>query len=157
MPTVAQTTDRAETMSDEPKLQINDRYGRTLEAGFVARVVAAAAAFVGSEDMEVSLLLTDEQEIAAIHDRFMGDSSGTDVISFPMDEGVDMVVSVERAERESTVRGHAFEAELALYIVHGILHVSGYDDTTDDARVNMREAERKVLAALDLQLPPVDG
>ena len=144
-------------MCDEPKLQINDRYGRTLQAGFIARVVAAAVAFVGSEDMEVSLLLTDEQGIAAIHDRFMGDSSGTDVISFPMDEGVDMVVSVERAERESMLRGHAFEAELALYIVHGILHVSGYDDTTDSARVSMRQAERKVLDTLGLQVTPVDG
>ena len=144
-------------MSDESKLQINDRYGRTLADGFVASVVAAAVAFVGREEMQVSLLLTDEQEIAAIHDRFMGDSSGTDVISFPMDEGVDMVVSVERAERESATLGHAFEAELALYIVHGILHVSGYDDTTDAARVRMREAEREVLATLGLRVAPVDG
>ena len=144
-------------MRDEPKLLINDRYGRVLEEGFVGRVVAATLEFVGREDMEVSLLLTDEQEIASVHDRFMGDSSGTDVISFAMDEGVDMVVSVERAERESTTRGHAFEAELALYIVHGILHVSGYDDTTNHARVRMREAEREVLATLDLQVTPVDG
>ena len=144
-------------MRDESKLQINDRYGRTLADGFVARVVAAAVAFVGREDMQVSLLLTDEQEIATIHERFLGDSSGTDVISFPMEEGVDMVVSVERAERESLARGHAFEAELALYIVHGILHVSGYDDTTDHARVRMREAERTVLATLGLQVAPVDG
>lgn len=143
-------------MGDEPKLQINDRSGRTLADGFVARVVAATAAFVGREDIEVSILLTDEREIAAIHDQFMGDSSATDVISFPMDEGVDMVVSVERAARESAARGHAFEAELALYIVHGILHVSGYDDTTDEARVRMREAERTVLATLGLRVAPVD-
>ena len=144
-------------MTDEPKLQVRDNYGRELEVGFVARVVDAATAFVGREDMEVSLLLTDETEISSIHDRFMGDSSGTDVISFPMDEGVDMVVSVERAERESATLGHAFEAELALYIVHGILHVSGYDDTTDAARVRMREAEREVLATLGLRVAPVDG
>ena len=143
-------------MSDESKLQINDRYGRTLADGFVASVVTAAVAFVGREEMQVSMLLTDEQEIAAIHDRFLGVSSGTDVISFPMDDGVDMVISVERAERESAARGHAFEAELALYIVHGILHVSGYDDTTDDARVRMREAERAVLVTLGLQVAPVD-
>ena len=144
-------------MSGETKLSINDRYGRSLADGFVAGVVAATATFVGREEMEVSLLLTDEREIAAIHDRFMGDSSATDVISFPMDDGVDMAISVERAERESAARGHAFEAELALYIVHGMLHVSGYDDTTEAARVRMREAERTVLAKLGLQVAPVDG
>ena len=103
-----------------------------------------------------TLLLTDEEGVASIHDQFMGDPTGTDVISFPMDGGVDMVVSVERAERESAARGHAFEAELALYITHGILHVCGFDDTTEDARVRMRDAEREVLDALGLRVTPVD-
>jgi probable rRNA maturation factor len=139
-----------------PKLEINDHYGRALEPGFVAGVVAAALSFAGRQDCEVSLLLTDEAEIASVHDQFMGDPTGTDVISFPSDEGVDMVVSVERAERESTARGHAFQAELALYIVHGILHVCGFDDTTDVARVRMRDAERSVLDSLGLRVAPVD-
>ena len=144
-------------MTEESKLQINDSYGRTLADGFVECVVATTAAFVGRADMEVSLLLTDEAEISSIHDRFMGDSSGTDVISFPMDEGVDMVVSVERAERESATLGHAFEAELALYIVHGILHVSGFDDHTVGDRATMRDAERDVLESLGLRVPSVDS
>lgn len=139
-----------------PSLEINDHYGRALDPDFVPRVVAAALAFTGREDCEVSLLLTDEAEIASVHGRFMGDPTATDVISFPMEEGVDMVVSVERAERESAARGHAFEAELALYIVHGILHVGGFDDTTDAARSRMREAERSVLASLGLRVAPVD-
>ena len=143
-------------MTTEPKLKVNDRYGRVLEPGFLSRVVAATLSFAGCEGLEVSLLLTDEEEVASIHDQFMGDPTGTDVISFPMDGGVDMVVSVERAERESAARGHAFEAELALYITHGILHVCGFDDTTEDARARMRDAERQVLDALGLRVTSVD-
>ena len=77
--------------------------------------------------------------------------------TFPLDDGVDMIVSAERAKNESGARGHAFEAELALYIVHGILHVSGFDDHTVGDRATMRDAERDVLERLGLRVPSVDS
>lgn len=142
--------------SETPRLEVTDRFGCPLPANFVREVVAATIEFADRPELEVSILLTDEAEIAAVHEEFMDDPTPTDVISFPLDEGVDMVVSVERAQREARDRGHAFEAELALYIVHGILHVCGFDDIDAAARAAMREAEQKVLAQLGLRVSPVD-
>ena len=73
-----------------------------------------------------------------------------------MDDGVDVVVSVERARREANTRGHTIKAELALYLVHGLLHACGYDDVDDADRVRMRNAEQEVLQLLDLQVAPPD-
>ena len=140
-----------------PNLEINDGYGEPTPAAFLDRVVAAVLNHVERPEMPVSLLLTDDAGIASLHERFLGDASPTDVISFPMDEGVDVVVSVECAKRESTRHGHAFEAEIALYIVHGILHACEYDDIAAEDRARMRGAEREILASLGLNASSVDG
>lgn len=57
----------------------------------------------------------------------------------------EIVVSVETAAREAGVHGWSPEAELLLYVVHGLLHLCGYDDLTDDARPLMRSREREML------------
>jgi probable rRNA maturation factor len=137
-------------------LEVTDRFVPATPRRLVERVVGAVLAFVGRPAMPVSLLLTDEAEIAAIHDEFMGDPSATDVISFPLDDGVDVVVSVERAHREAAARGHLVDAELALYIVHGVLHACGYDDIEPGDRQAMRAAECAVLEGLGYRIAPVD-
>ncbi len=142
--------------TDPIGIEVNDRHGMSLPPRFIERVVCAARDRVRRRDLAVSLLLTGDEEIAGLHDRFMGDPSATDVISFPMDDGVDLAVNVERAERVADRCGHAVEAELALYIIHGILHVCGYDDIALEDRERMRAAEREVLATLGLHVSPVD-
>jgi len=142
---------------DSSQLDINDQFVPTTDRQFVARVVQAALAHAGQSGMSVSLLLTDEAEIGRIHGEFLGDDSATDVISFEIDGGVDVVVSVERARQQAESRGHSHEAELALYITHGILHACGYDDVEASDREAMRVAERAVLADLGLRVDDVDG
>lgn len=142
---------------DSLQLQVNDQFVPATDPDLVARVVTAALAYVERPEMPVSLLLTDEAEIGRIHQEFLGDPQGTDVISFPLDDGVDLVVSVERARHQAALRGHAVEAELALYITHGILHACGYDDVETSDREAMRVAERAVLGALDLRIDDVDA
>lgn len=131
----------------EPEIAIVDRYRPRSDLAFLRRAARAALA-VGRRRFAISLLLTDEREIARIHDRFLGDPTGTDVISFLVDDTVELVVSVERARREARRRGHAIKAELALYVVHGILHACGYDDIAEADRVIMRAAEGRALARL---------
>jgi probable rRNA maturation factor len=143
--------------NDSLQLEVNDQFIPATDRGFIARVVTAVLAYVDRPAMPVSLLLTDEAGIAKIHGEFLGDPSGTDVISFPLDDGVDLVVSVERAREQAIARGHATEAELALYMVHGILHACGYDDVEPSDREAMRVAERAVLDALGLGIDDVDA
>ena len=137
-------------------VEIVDRYRPRTSRQFVQKVVETTLDHAGRRDLSVSVLLTDEAEIARLHGRFLDDPSATDVLSFPMDDSVDVVVSVERARREARARGHTIKAEIALYLVHGLLHACGHDDDHDTARVRMRAAEQEVLQRLGLRVAPVD-
>lgn len=119
---------------------------------FVLEVVRAALRHGGRPDAEVSVLLTDDAGIADLHGRFLGDPTPTDVMSFALDDGIDLVVSVPCARREARRRGHRWRDELALYLVHGVLHACGHDDHATRARARMRRAERAILATLALQV-----
>ena len=138
-------------------LELVDRFRPRTQRAFVERVVAAVREHVGRPELCVSLLLTDDAEIAALHDQHLGDATPTDVMSFEIDGDAEIVVSVETARREAQRAGHAINAEVALYIVHGILHTCGYDDVKPRDRRAMREAERTILAALGLRVRAVDA
>ena len=135
---------------------ILDRFRPRSDTQFLQRVIAATLR-VHRKAIPVVLLLTGEREIARIHARHLADPRGTDVISFAIDGTAELVVSVERARREAKRRGHPIKHELALYVVHGLLHVFGYDDTSTVARARMRAAELRVLLALGIEIASVDS
>lgn len=139
------------------RFELVDRCRPRTDPAFVRRVVRAVLRHVGQPGLHVSLLITDDAEIGELHERFLGDPSPTDVISFALDCGAELVVSRETARRTARAHGHTLRAELALYIVHGILHVTGFDDVRPRDRVRMRAAERAVLARLRLRVAPVDA
>lgn len=138
-------------------LEITDRFRPRTERALVERVVAAVRDYVERPDLEVSLLLTDDKEIGELHEQFLGDPSPTDVMSFEMDDGAELVVSVETAQRVANEAGHEVDAEVALYIVHGMLHTVGFDDIEDDDRLRMRDAERAIMSRLQLVVRAVDS
>ncbi|MFN3244744.1 MAG: rRNA maturation RNase YbeY [Planctomycetota bacterium] len=138
-------------------LELVDRFRPRTERAFVERVVAAVREHVGRPDLEVSLLLTDDSEIADLHDQYLGDPTPTDVMSFAIDDGAEVVVSVETARRVAADNGTPINAEVALYIVHGILHTVGFDDKDARERLCMREAERAILTGLRLRVREVDA
>jgi len=142
-----------------PRLQLDvvDRGKPRTPRAFVARVVRATLAFARRPALPVSLLLTDDAEMADLHGEWLGDATPTDVMSFAIDDGAELVVSVTTARRVARACGHAVRAEVALYIVHGLLHVLGHDDTTKAARARMRAAERVVMQRLGLDYTPVDA
>jgi probable rRNA maturation factor len=137
-----------------PRLQIADRFRPRSDAAFLGRVVQAALAHVGRRDLEVSLLLAGDAEIARLHAQFLGVAEPTDVLAFALDGQAEIAVSVECARREAARRKHTIRAELALYVVHGLLHVCGYDDRTARERRRMRTAERAVLELLGQRVTP---
>ncbi|MGK0155095.1 MAG: putative rRNA maturation factor [Neolewinella sp.] len=138
-------------------LEITDRFRPRTERALVERVVAAVRDYVERPDLEVSLLLTDDKEIGELHEQFLDDPSPTDVMSFEMDDGAELVVSVETAQRVANEAGHEVAAEVALYIVHGMLHTVGFDDIEDDDRLRMRDAERAIMLRLQLVVRAVDS
>lgn len=107
---------------------------------------------------EVSILLTTDEHIHQLNRDYRGKDRPTDVLSFRQleeedsrdeyDELVmlgDVVISVETAARQAAQRNRPLDDEVSLLVVHGILHLLGYDDETDEGAEEMREHERAVL------------
>jgi probable rRNA maturation factor len=139
------------------RFEVVDRGRPRTDPRFLRRVVRATLQFVGRPDLQVSLLITGDAEIAALHAEYFRDPSPTDVISFALDDGAELVVSRDTARRCAREHGHSIRAELALYVVHGILHTTGYDDVRARDRARMRAAEQVVLHRLRLRVRPVDA
>lgn len=115
---------------------------------------------------EISLALVDDTTIHRVNRDYLDHDEPTDVISFLLDEtrpehradesdlrgagkrlDGEIVVSVETAVRVSGQVGWSATAEVVLYVVHGLLHLIGYDDLTDEERPLMRQRERDMLQA----------
>lgn len=139
-----------------PRLQVTDRGRPRTERSFLQKVVAAALRHCRKPSLPVSLLLCDDRELARLHGEFMDDPTPTDVLTFELDGTAEIAVSVQTARRHARMRGTSVRSEVALYVVHGVLHACGHDDRTRDERTRMRTAERAVLTALRLQYAPVD-
>lgn len=125
---------------------------RLLSQRQVRAAVAAALAHGGRPGLWVEVVFVDDRALARLHARHLGDPSPTDVITFDLggDGGpeAELYVSVERARAEARARGLSAERELTLYVVHGCLHLCGFDDHASRARARMRAAEAAVLAEL---------
>ena len=98
---------------------------------------------------DISIVFLSDSALAKLHDDFMQDPSPTDVITFPGDKCMhfagEICVSVDCAERVASDHGSTFAQELTLYLVHGWLHLCGYNDINNEDRLKMRDAERDVL------------
>ena len=98
-----------------------------------------------SQMRQIEVLLISDRRMAALHRRFLNLIGPTDVITFQHGE---IFVSVETAHRNALHYETSLEAEVRLYIIHGILHLLGYDDSTPAGRRTMNALQDRVLASL---------
>jgi probable rRNA maturation factor len=101
---------------------------------------------------EVEVAIVSDRVIADVHRRFMNIPGPTDVITF---EHGEIVMSAQTAERYATEYGQSLDHELALYIVHGLLHLNGYEDATSRDAARMQRVQERLLQACLAQLPPL--
>lgn len=109
----------------------------------------------------LSIAVVDDVQMAELHRRHLGKTGPTDVLSFPLyelDEALEqglpfgeVVVSADTAIRQARERGHPPSFELCLYVVHGVLHLLGFDDHSLSDRRRMREAEARCLRAARIE------
>ncbi len=109
---------------------------------------------------EVSLVFVDDQEIQNLNKTYRQKDLPTDVLSFPLWDGEeeasgeillgDIVISLETAQRQAEEYGHSLEREIAYLMVHGLLHLLGYDHLNPEEKHVMRQKEEKILHAIDL-------
>jgi len=94
-------------------------------------------------DGEVSVLLTEDEAIRTLNRTYRRKDKATDVLSFPAAEagGIagDLVISLETALRQAEERGHSLETEIRVLLLHGLLHLAGYDHEVDDGAMHRKE------------------
>ena len=113
----------------------------------------------------ISVGIVDDAEISELNQKFLNHEGPTDCLSFDLsDEQVesgsrvfDLVVNGQMASRQAGQRGHSSEAELALYVAHGLLHQLGFDDTTAEQAEKMHETEDEILQHLGYGFVYNDG
>ncbi len=108
-----------------------------------------------SPKVELSILLIDDTQIAILNRDYLQRKGPTNVIAFPMREGEftevnpellgDVVISLETAEREGLAGGQSMQSRLDELLIHGILHLIGYDHENSEAEAEMMEAKSNEL------------
>jgi probable rRNA maturation factor len=132
-------------------------------AGLAAAVLTAEAA-----NGELTLTFVDRDEIAALNAEHLGGSGPTDVLSFPLDDTTvassvvpvllgDVVVCPAVAVAQAPTHAGSVDDELALLVVHGVLHVVGYDHADDAEAAAMRARERELLQVHHWHGPAPEG
>lgn len=107
-------------------------------------------------DYEISLAFVDNPTIHRLNKQYLQHDEPTDVLTFPLSDpsaktlAGEIVIGAEVALEQAKERGHDVHAELALYVIHGLLHLCGYDDGSEKETRRMRERERYYLRELGL-------
>jgi probable rRNA maturation factor len=112
-----------------------------------------------SLDSELSIILTNDERLHELNLNYLGIDAPTDVLSFPASEtdpetGAryigDILISIPRAQTQAEAAGHALEPEVQLLVVHGVLHLLGYDHAEAEEKAGMWTAQAEILERLGL-------
>jgi probable rRNA maturation factor len=148
------------------------RHGGAWEDAAIADaavVLAAHAAFGeapprAAASAEVTILLTDDAEMRALNSTWRGKDAPTNVLSFPAGEVPgedaslgDIVIAYETTAREADDSGLALEDHVSHLVVHGVLHLLGFDHMDDGEAEQMEDLERRALASIGIADPYAPG
>lgn len=108
----------------------------------------------------LSIAFVDDTSIKQLHDTYLGDPSSTDVITFPkntsFESAGEICISIDEAIKNSKSFGTSISHEITLYLIHGWLHLYGFDDTNEEAIIAMRNAEREALELIEQATLPTE-
>lgn len=132
------------------KIEIADQQHRKVNTDPLIEIATAILNDHGFTKGELSIALVDDPTIRNLNKQYLNHDWETDVISFVLDEGESwltgqLIVSTDTASRVAEELDSTCEAEMALYVAHGTLHLVGFDDLEEEAATEMRAAERKYL------------
>lgn len=116
-----------------------------------------------NEQIEVSILFTTDKFIKSLNEKYRGINEPTDVLAFSLQEGIlkspevdenkllgDIIISTETAQRQAHILNHNVEKEIIILLIHGLLHLIGYDHERDIDNKIMRKREDELLKTFDL-------
>jgi probable rRNA maturation factor len=129
-----------------------------VDAALVEQTALAALAHESAAG-DLSVMLSDDEQLQQLNRDYLGIDAATDVLSFPASETNpesgerylgDILVSVPRASQQAAAAGHPLEAEVQLLVVHGVLHLLGYDHAEPQEKRRMWAAQADILDSLGL-------
>lgn len=138
-------------MKSKPRIDVRVAAGRKLRAAWLRRVVSTVLqAEAGGKGGTLSVVIVDDAEIRRLNAEYLGRDRPTDVIAFPLEDDSDDVwgeayISADRAREQAADYGVTFEEEMARLVIHGVLHLLGYEDGDDASRDRMRMLEDAYL------------
>ena len=123
-----------EAVNRQRKIKIDTKAWET----FATRAVTA----IGNAESSATIAFVSDKTIRQLNRQFRGIDKATDVLSFPADDETnlgDVAISVDTAAAQAKENGLTFDEEVAQLILHGLLHLSGYDHETDNGEMNRLE------------------
>jgi probable rRNA maturation factor len=138
-------------------IEIEDEAWTTALPDAEALILPAAAAALEARG-GVTLLLTDDDTVAELNERFRGKTGPTNVLSFPAPDNPedhlgDIALAFGVCAREATEQGKPLAHHLQHLVAHGVLHLLGYDHLTEAEAEEMEALERRILAGLGVPDP----
>lgn len=132
--------------------------------GALVRAAEATLAHTGAPPAELTILLVDNERMAALNRDFLDEDKPTDVLSFPAGEAMpgmeaylgDIAIAIPVAAEQARSAGHELLDELALLAVHGVLHLLGHDHAERAEQQEMWRLQNAILAGLELPLRSPD-
>jgi probable rRNA maturation factor len=143
-------------------LDIADQYSDFITSSHLERSVLAALNHQGaSPDSDLTILVDDDQRIQKLNNEYLSIDAPTDVLAFPADFTDpdtghtylgDVIISFPQAKSQANKRRHPVEAEIQLLVVHGVLHLLGYDHFESEDKEIMWSAQSQILSQLDSKI-----
>ncbi len=144
---------------DNITIQIDDPFVAEVDAADLTAVVAATLRAEGQPDAEVTVVITDDEEVAALNAQYRGVEGPTDVLSFAAQEETpgfvsapeiaaylgDILIALPFTRRQAAELGRPLRDELRLLAVHGTLHLLGYDHAEPEEEAAMWAKQDAVL------------
>lgn len=122
---------------------VNRQRGRKIDTETWSAFAAKAIEAIGNRGSSVTIAFVSDRSIRKLNQQFRNIDKATDVLSFPAGDDEtnlgDIAISVETAAAQAKDNGLTFDNEIAQLILHGLLHLSGYDHETDDGEMNRLE------------------
>lgn len=118
-------------------------------------IAAAQAQLVDARTGELSIVLSDDAQVQALNRDYRGKDAPTNVLSFPQPDPLlgDIVLALETLKREAHEKGVSFDAHFAHLLIHGYLHLQGYDHQNNTEAAEMERLEIAALSTLGIDNP----
>jgi len=149
------------TMRYDIGVKVDGRLRDGVDEARLRRIARRVLEAEGVGKAEVSVVVTGDAMVRALNRRYCGEDASTDVLSFALREGEDfvlppgeslllgeVVISLPTARRQANLAGQSVEREVALLLIHGLLHLLGYDHAVEFERERMEARQEALLAAL---------